>query len=83
MGSVFLDLAATDMQMKLEAEGVSPKDYPISSTTFDNPGAHKQKEICRKRKVSMDYVKDVIEYKAFNNCPNFINTLGKKVGEKN
>lgn len=83
LGAVLSDLAATDMQLRLNEKGLSPKDYAISSTTFDNPGANKLvKKMCKKRNANIDSVKSAVQYKAFNNRPNFINTLDKQVGEK-
>lgn len=83
LGAVLADCAAADMHLQLESRSVNPEYCKISSITFDNPGAITPvKKICNKANKSLSEVRSTIDYKAFNNRDNFINTMDQQVGEK-
>lgn len=81
LGAVLSDYAAADMYLKMKDGGTNLPQ--ISSTTFDNPGARRLvKKRCKEAGAKIDDLTKDVEYKAFNNRKNFINTLNKQVGEK-
>ena len=91
LGAVMADCAATDMTLRLQHEHkIDVGKDQISTVTFDNPGAKTVvKNICADYKkkypdaeIDIDKVKEVANFKAINNRPNFINTLDKQVGDK-
>jgi hypothetical protein len=82
LGAALSDLAATDMALKLNKRSLL-KDGKVSAVTFENPGSHTLvKGVLKKEGIKLDDTwRDKVSYKAFNNRPNFINTMDKQTGD--